>query len=81
MTFVLPLKTFGSIGKLFATILYQGIPDGKDMIWNIISNGRYTTYAALTGILLHINGKFTMGKSKSSPMSHSFLLDSTLIQF
>jgi hypothetical protein len=26
----------------------------------------YTAYAAAAGMLLHINGKFTMGQSKSS---------------
>jgi hypothetical protein len=29
----------------------------------------YTPYAGATGMLLHINGKFTMGKLKSSLLS------------
>jgi hypothetical protein len=31
----------------------------------------YTPYSGAAGVLLHINGKFTMGKLKSSLLSHT----------
>ena len=40
----------------------------KKLSWEI-----YTLYTCVTGMMLHINGKFTMGKLKSSPLSQSFL--------
>ena len=35
----------------------------------------HTPYAGAAGMLLHINGKFTMGKLKSSLLSYSFALN------
>ena len=35
----------------------------------------YTPYTGAAGMLLHINGKFTMGKLKSSLLSYSFVLN------
>ena len=35
----------------------------------------HTPYAGAAGMLLHINGKFTMGKLKSSLLSKSFVLN------
>jgi hypothetical protein len=35
----------------------------------------YTPYAGAAGLLLHINGKFTMEKLKSSLLSYSFILN------
>jgi hypothetical protein len=59
---------------LLAATLYQGNPDRNHKLWNIISKGRYKcmyilAYAGAAGMLLHINGKFTMGKLKSSLLS------------
>jgi hypothetical protein len=34
----------------------------------------YTPYAGAAGMLLHINGKFTMGKLKSYLLSKSFVV-------
>jgi hypothetical protein len=39
------------------------------LTWCFVSTKRYTPYAGAAGMLLHINGKFTMGKSKSSLLS------------
>jgi hypothetical protein len=38
-------------------------------------------YAGAAGMLLHINGKFTMGKLKSSLLSKSFVLIALYCQF
>ena len=59
----LPLWAVMSIGSLFAATVYQGHPDRKHKLWNIISTESYIhhTYAC-AGMLLHINGKFTMEK-------------------
>jgi hypothetical protein len=57
---------------LLAAALYQGNPDRNHKLWNIISTERYivyTPYAGAAGMLLHMNGKFTMGKLKSSLLS------------
>jgi hypothetical protein len=51
---------------LLAATLYQGNPDRNHKLWNIASTEIYTPSAASAGMLLHINGKFTMGKWKSS---------------
>jgi hypothetical protein len=37
----------------------------EDTIWNQLRN-IYSIYTCAAGMLLHINGKFTMGKLKSS---------------
>jgi hypothetical protein len=57
---------------LLVATLYQGNPDGNDKLWNIVSTERY---AGAAGLLLHINGKFTMEKLKSSLLSYSFILN------
>jgi hypothetical protein len=49
---------------LLAATLYQGNPDRNHKLWNIVSSDRYNPYAGAAGMLLHINGKFTMGKLK-----------------
>ena len=69
MTSTYPIGTLGSVASLLAVTFYQGNPDRNHKLWNIVSTKRYTPYAGAAGILLHINGKFTMGKSKSSLLS------------
>jgi hypothetical protein len=55
---------------LLAATLYQGNPDRNHKFWNIRSTEIYILHAQeLLECLLHINGKFTLGKLKS------FLLD------
>ena len=61
MTSTLPKRTLGSVASLLAPTLYQGHPGRNDMLWIIV------LYAA--GMLVHINGKFTMRKLKSSLLS------------
>jgi hypothetical protein len=64
-----PRGTLGSVASLLAAALYQGNPDRNHTLWNIVSTERYPVYtppAGAAGMLLHINGKFTMGKLKSS---------------
>jgi hypothetical protein len=46
--------------SLLAAALYQGIHDRNHKVWDIGS------FAGAAGMLLHINGKFTVGKLKSS---------------
>ena len=58
--------TLGSVASLLAATLYQGNPYIKHKLWNTVSTERYTPYAGAAGMLLHMNGKFTMGKLKSS---------------
>jgi hypothetical protein len=57
MTSTLPKGNLGSVALLLALTLYQGNPD------RIISD-IYTPYAGAAGMLIHINGKFTMRKLK-----------------
>ena len=66
MTSSLPLRSLGSAASLLAATFYQGYPDWNHKLWNIVSTKRYTPYAGAAGMLLHINGKFTMGRLKSS---------------
>jgi hypothetical protein len=55
---------------LLAATLYKGNTDKNHKLWNIISIERYILHnAGAAGILLHMNGKFTMGKLKSSLLS------------
>jgi hypothetical protein len=55
---------------LLAATLYQGNPDRKHKLWNIVSTERYIHHIQelleCYYICVHINGKFTMGKLKSS---------------
>ena len=53
-------ETLGSVSSLLSTTLYQGNPDRTHKLWEI-----YTPYAGAAEMLLHMNGKFTMGKLKS----------------
>jgi hypothetical protein len=46
---------------LLAANLYQGNPDRNHKLWNIASSESYIFQNAVAaGMLLHINGKFTM---------------------
>ena len=47
---------------MLAETLYQGNPDRNYKLWNIGSTETYTPYAGATGMLLLINGMFTVGK-------------------
>jgi hypothetical protein len=47
---------------LLAATLYKGNPDRNHTFWNIGSTEIYTPYAGAAGMLLHINGKVTLGK-------------------
>ena len=70
MTSILPKGTLGSVASLSAATLYQGNPYRNHKLWNVVSSERlYTPYAGAAGMLLHINGKLTMGKMKSSLLS------------
>ena len=68
VTSTLPKGTIGSVASMLAATLYQGNPD-TNKLWNTVSSEMHTPYAGAAGILLHINGKFTMGKFKSSLLS------------
>ena len=61
-----PLGITGSVAALLTATLYQGMHDWNHKLWNIGSTEIYiyTPYAGAAGMLLHINGKFTMGKFK-----------------
>jgi hypothetical protein len=48
---------------------YQGNHDRNHKFWNIVSTDIYTPYGGAAGMLLHVNGKFIMGKFKSSLLS------------
>jgi hypothetical protein len=45
-------------------VKYQGNPERNHRLWNIVSTDIYiyTLYAGAAGMLLHVNGKFTMWK-------------------
>jgi hypothetical protein len=66
---------------LLAATLYQGNPDTNHKLWNIVSTEIYTAYAGAAGMLLHINGKFTMGKLKSSLFCAPLLADLFLYSY
>jgi hypothetical protein len=64
------MGTLSSVASLLAATLYQGNPERIRKLWNIGSAGEmYAPFACAAGMLLHINGKFTMGKLKSSLLS------------
>ena len=69
MTSTLPRGTLGSVASLLAATIYQGNPIRNHKLWNIVSTERYTPCASAAGMLLHINGKFTMGKLRSDLLS------------
>jgi hypothetical protein len=66
MTSTLPKGTIGSVASLLAATPYQGNPDRnhKLCLEYRVNSEIYTPYAG--GMFLHINGKFPMGKLKSS---------------
>jgi hypothetical protein len=43
-----------------AETLYKENPDRNHKLWNIVYREIYTPYAGVAGMLLHMNGKFTM---------------------
>jgi hypothetical protein len=47
---------------VLAATLYHVNTDTNHKLWNIVSTEIYTPYAGAAGMLLHIKGKFTMGK-------------------
>jgi hypothetical protein len=62
--------TLGSVASLFAVTFYYGNPDRNHKFWNIALTERYILHMqGLLERLLHMNGKFTMGKLKSSLLS------------
>ena len=65
MTSTKPMGTLGLLASLLAATFYHGNPDRNHKLWNMSSTERGTA----AGMLLHINEKFTMGKSKSSLLS------------
>ena len=70
MTSTLPTGTLGSVVSLLAATLYQGNPYSSGISYHL--REIYTPYAGAAGMLLHINGKFTMGKLKSSFLTVNF---------
>jgi len=59
--------TIGSVASLLAATLYRENPDKNHKLWNIGSTERHALHTqVLLEWLLHINGKFTMRKFKSS---------------
>ena len=61
------------VASLLAATLYQGNHDINHKLWNIVSTEIYiyiyAPYAGAAGMLLHINGKLTIGKLISSLLS------------
>jgi hypothetical protein len=54
---------------MVAATLYQRNADMNYKLCDIRSTERYISYTGATGMLLHINGKITMGNLNSSLMS------------
>jgi hypothetical protein len=55
---------------LLAATLYKENAERNHKFWNILSTEIYILhYAGAAGMLLHMNVKFTMEKSKSSLLS------------
>ena len=69
MTSTLPKGTLGSVASLLAATFYHRNPDSNHKLRNIVSSEIYTPYTGDAGMLLHINGTFTIGKLKSSLLS------------
>jgi len=63
MTSTWLLETVGSVASLLSATLYQALLEYR-INWEI-----YTAYAIVDGMLLNINGTFTMGTLKSSLLS------------
>jgi hypothetical protein len=66
MTSFSPLGTLCSVASLLAATLHQDKHDRNHKLCNIGSTERYNNapYAVGAGMLLHINGKFAIGKFK-----------------
>ena len=67
MTLTLPKGTLGSVASLLAANLCQGYE--PQALEYRINGEMYTPYGGAAGMLLQINGKFTMGNLKSSLLS------------
>ena len=63
------IGTLDSVAFLLVATLYEGNPGRNHDLWNIGSSEIYTPYQGAAGMLLHINGKFTKRKLKSSLLS------------
>jgi hypothetical protein len=69
MTSTLPKGTLSSVASLLAETLDLDL-DRIHNLWNIVSSERYILHMQdAGGMLLHINGKFTMGKLKPPLLS------------
>jgi hypothetical protein len=66
ITLTYPRCTFGSLASLLAAILYKGNHVWNHKLWNILSTERCILHMQ---VMLLLNGKFTMGKLKSSLLS------------
>ena len=67
-----PIETLGLVASLLAATLDQGHLDGKHKLRNIaIAPAIYILFIQM---LLHTNGKFRMGKFRSSLLSQCFVL-------
>ena len=67
-----PIETLGLVASLLAATLDQGHLDGKHKLRNIaIASAIYILFIQM---LLHTNGKFRMGKFRSSLLSQCFVL-------
>ena len=74
MTSTSVLGILGSVASLLLEILYQGnYYDMNHKLWNI-SCEIQTPYTGAAEMLLHINGKFKVGKLKSPRLSYSLVL-------
>jgi hypothetical protein len=63
MTSTLKLRNLGSLASLIATAPYERISDWK--LWNILSAEIFKLHMqSIAGMLLHMNGKFTLEKMK-----------------
>jgi hypothetical protein len=51
---------------MLAATRYQGNHDKNHKLWDFGSTDIYTSYTGASEMLLYINGKFTLGKLKSS---------------
>lgn len=60
------IRTLGSVASLLSATLFQGNHDMNHKLWNRINLEIYNSYGGGAGMLLNVNGKFTMIKLKSS---------------
>ena len=64
-----PLGTLGSVASMLAATLYQGHHDRHRKLEYLIKGDIYISFASAAGMLLHINGKLTLGRLKYCPLS------------